>query len=746
MTNMRSEHVSEPAPPVGDARLIWNPVAGREVAATMQRSGLPDEGVTQVVQQAATILGKGIDPDSTGAEARTGLVVGYVQSGKTLSFTTAIALAHDNGFRLVVLLTGTKTNLHGQTTKRIRRDLDTDRQASPWLVLSNPDSSSSSAEDLAAALRAGPLGDSNNPFLDGLRRPRTALLTVMKNTNRIDKVADLLKGLPARGIDPNDLSVLIVDDEADQAGLNTKAAADDEEEPSATYRAIRDLRAALPRHTYLEYTATPQAPLLLNVLDTLAPDYVEVLTPGKGYTGGELFFVEERDRFVETIPEAEAAECLSDEPDGPPETLMKSIASFTLAGMLMSSAREASPASMLVHPSHTKETHERFARWVRAILESWTDMLDEGGVAADELANRYFAPAYRDLTGNDLDEQYQKIVAALPHIMPLIQTRVVNSAGATREIKFNNHRFWILVGGNKLDRGYTVEGLVTTYMPRGIGGGQADTIQQRARFFGYKAAYADLCRAWLTDESAHQYTRYVEHETHLRNSLKDMGATRQSLKEWRRHMLFDPRMRPCRAGVIGMPYVRERVAGGSYRRMEHILGDEAQAAENRERLEAFLAKHGSERGPDPRDPRSDHRTTTFTLPLRALVEDLLVPWQHNYADTAVLNAIELLLQARLDENPGLTARTFYMRDGLRRERGRRGQFVVNNLMEGRRSGQQPQDSFPGDLAFYAEEDDVVSVQIHRVDVKGDGPAGQKDVPALAIRVPRRMAADLLLGV
>lgn len=719
----------------------WSPAQGTELAGLMERSGLPEDGQSQVIKQAAQALGRGIDPAESGSERRTGLVIGYVQSGKTMSFTSVAAMAHDNKFRLIILLTGTKTNLHDQTTKRLERDLDTGRDGSPWLVLANPGASAGNLDELSAVLQVQAIGSSGNPFFGWQQSDRTALVTVMKNTTRIDKVRDLMNALPNRGIDLSNLSVLVIDDEADQAGLNTKASKD-EEEPSATYRAIRDLRDALPRHTYLEYTATPQAPLLLNVLDTLSPDFVVVLKAGKGYTGGEVFFGSGYSRFVKYIPTHEAGDALGDDPSGPPETLKAALASYLVSGLLMT-PRRVSPTSMLVHPSQTKDVHERFARWVRTILAEWADDLESGGSAAEEIVDDYLRPAYDNAMGDSgSDQEFALLRQPLAAMIHQIQVRVVNSAAETNAIDFNNHKFWILVGGNKLDRGYTVEGLVTTYMPRGIGGGQADTIQQRARFFGYKQKYEDLCRAWLTGDSAHQYRRYVEHETHLRNSLEALVDSGESLATWRRQMLFDPQMKPCRAGVIGMPYVRERVKGNQWARIESIYGHDAWAEQNRALVDHLIATYGAHRVPDPADPRPEDRTTVFKMRLDTFMQEVLASWQHSYEDSA-LNSIALLLSARLDERPDLEVEIYYMRDGLTRQRRLAHGTRVLNLMEGRRPAGG--DQFPGDASFHSDSPDTVSVQIHRVNITEDGSVIKSDVPALAIWVPDRLAADLVLA-
>src|SRR5690606_26362168 len=115
---------------------------------------------------------------------------------------------------------------------------------------------------------------------------QTVLITVMKNHRHLDNLAQLLSQLNLKHS-----PVLVIDDEADQAGLNTLVR---EGEESTTYRHLTSLRRHLPHHTFLQYTATPQAPLLINIIDVLSPNFVEVLSAGPDYVGGKDFFIDNR--------------------------------------------------------------------------------------------------------------------------------------------------------------------------------------------------------------------------------------------------------------------------------------------------------------------------------------------------------------------------------------------------------------------------------------------------------------------
>ena len=108
--------------------------------------------------------------------------------------------------------------------------------------------------------------------------------------------------------------------------------------------------------------------------------------------------------------------------------------------------------------------------------------------------------------------------------------------------------FWSVA--NLWDRGFTVEGLTITYMPRGLGGGNADTMQQRARFFGYKAAYLGYCRVFLERDARQGFEDYVEHEEFMRKDMLAIRENRQPLQTWPRRFVLDPALRLCRDNVL----------------------------------------------------------------------------------------------------------------------------------------------------------------------------------------------------
>ena len=278
--------------------LRWTPHAGEQTLAFRARKlvEIADPQILDnVILEAQTILGRCVPPtDERGAD--TGLVVGYVQSGKTLSFTTVAALARDNGYRLVILLAGVATNLKSQSERRLLRDLGIEDGERAWAHFPNPNTQKEDIRNIRIALDSW-----RNARVPAARR-RTVIVTVLKHHKRLRDLVDVLSQLDLAGA-----PALVIDDEADQASLNAKAAFNRRnraQQKTPTYDWITQLKAALPHHTLLQYTATPQANLLIHLADVLSPSFGEVVSPGDGYVGGREFFSRPR-QLVSIIPIAD---------------------------------------------------------------------------------------------------------------------------------------------------------------------------------------------------------------------------------------------------------------------------------------------------------------------------------------------------------------------------------------------------------------------------------------------------------
>jgi hypothetical protein len=531
--------MSTGTPTGGNSLIRWNPVEGPEVRALLDSQTLSTAGKQQLLAEAQRVFGKCVPPTSP-PETDTGLVIGFVQSGKTLNFTTVTALARDNGYPLIIVIAGTSVPLFNQSTDRLIEDLGigTRRGARRWRHVPNP-----KLQDL----------DSIRSALDNWRpgstipeaRRQSVLITVMKQYQRLDKLNDVLQELDLTGI-----PVLIIDDEADQAGLNNEV---NQQTQSSTYLRLLNLKARLPHHTYLQYTATPQAPLLINIIDAMSPSFADILTPGPDYCGGRDFFIPSSP-YVRTIPHADIPT--------PNRVLQRAPASLVEAIRLfivgvahgIFSDDTSGNRSMLVHPSRPTAPHGNYVSWIKRLKRRWELTLDPATGDATERQQLIdqFEVAYNDLARTvdhlTTDAPFADIAECLLEAVRSTEVLEVNTrgGGATPQINWDNSYSHILVGGQAMDRGFTVEGLTVTYMPRSLGVGNADSIQQRARFFGYKRSYIGFCRIYLEVRARRAYEQYVEHEADMHARLIAHRDAGRPLSEWRRAFFLSPGLNPTR--------------------------------------------------------------------------------------------------------------------------------------------------------------------------------------------------------
>jgi hypothetical protein len=368
-------------------------------------------------------------------------------------------------------------------------------------------------------------------------------------------------------------TVLIIDDEADQASLNSygrknsKNNDDDEDLVSSTYDSILHLRAVLPGNTYIQYTATPQANILISMQDLLSPKSHTLLTPGNGYVGGKAFFKELFDGgLVLEIPQDEVFHKKINPLRQMPKSLRDALMFHVLAVAIVVEYLHVEGIdflSMMVHPDNTKQWNRKFKIWIDNELKSWRKALrnpdgHEDKVTLYENFERIFPKAIEYYEEAERPT-FEEIKPLIKDVINDRKTYLVNTdKDAQTEIDWNNCKMHILVGAEMLNRGFTVEKLATTYMPRyTLSTANADTIQQRCRFFGYKMDYIKSCRVFLPAISIANYREYIEHEEELRMTLRSCD----SLHEAERRILLSPSLKPTRQNVLPISVVNTKLKG-----------------------------------------------------------------------------------------------------------------------------------------------------------------------------------------
>ena len=296
-----------------------------------------------------------------------------------------------------------------------------------------------------------------------------------------------------------------------------------------------------------------------------------------------------------------------------------------------------------------------------------------------------------------------------------------------------------------MDRGFTVEGLTVTYMPRGIGVGNADTIQQRARFFGYKRRYLGYCRVYLEQGTLTAFQSYVEHEEDIRGQLSEFQDSGRPLNEWKRAFILDTALRPCRNSVLEFDFVRGRFSD-EWVMPRVVLSSTGVVQANRDVVAGFvqgLQFVESEGHPDRTDVQ--RHSVCAGLPLRAVIEQLLVRIRiTGNTDSQRSTGMLLQLSKALEDNPDEVCTVFRMSPRSRRRRGVDEDGEVTNLFQGA-APVQPRERrgevYPGDSAI--REDGIVTIQIHTLDLTRDEGGTQRvimeNVPVIAVWVPARLA-------
>jgi hypothetical protein len=539
-----AEHRDWYAPKPGVRDYYWSTY----IRYLQQRRGWEEDSLLNLDNTTRAIVECLADPESTESYGSRGLVMGYVQSGKTANFTGVVARAADAGYRLIIVLAGTWNILRNQTQRRFDKDLlgkellknDESYALHPppdwseflehgtepvelghytWQRLTRPDidfrrlKAAIDSLEFEKREKALPIYNSSN-----LHALPVKLLVVKKHSGIL---ANLVKDLKLIRTNLTDLPTLVIDDESDQAGLNTvnpMRSPTDGTERSKTNLRIVELLQLFPRGQYVGYTATPYANALVNPDDPedLFPrDFIVSLDRPRGYMGVSDFFdpaTAYEDLQKDDFSQSEIAYIrrVNNALGADDEDLKEALRSYVLAGGLKlyrhakSSQRYKAEHfkhhTMLIHTSQRKGEHASLAErltelWNQCALNSPKGLSDLQGLwdldyskvcaaKGNEIAPKSFA----DLIPS-LSEAIKRIEKG-PRVFLIVNSDTVEAPD------FSAAPVWkIVVGGNKLSRGYTIEGLTVSYYRRVAG--TADTLMQMGRWFGFRPGYQDLVRVFL---------------------------------------------------------------------------------------------------------------------------------------------------------------------------------------------------------------------------------------------------------
>jgi hypothetical protein len=426
--------------------------------------------INQIVADALAVFAKCLVPGTAGLTK--GLIYGNIQSGKTAVILALIAIAADNGYLRFLVLTSDLNDLYDQTLDRTKNSLH------GLAVLGKQD------------MRHPPTAPAASP----------CVLVVSKNVQMLRRAATAAQSWTGQ-------TVMIVDDEADQASLDTTVNKPNTG-PSGVNREISALRTACISLSFVQTTATPQALLLQDANTPFRPDFVHVTTPGSAYCGGDVFFVNEdftNPRYLRFVPPLDVVAMRNQQVL--PDSLRDALCGFFVAAAILRLQGSTKNYQALVHTSLKRDEHQL----VTDLVETFTRQIGaavavagtSGKSAADPAILKALRQARNDFGANlpSIGKVLQEIAVGIPS-STVIQ---INSRTGQGVQANPNRRHIIYVGGTKLGRGVTIKNLLTTYYVRDAKTPQIDTVLQHARMYGYRQMELPFTRIYLPHNLAERF-------------------------------------------------------------------------------------------------------------------------------------------------------------------------------------------------------------------------------------------------
>lgn len=526
---------------------FWN----RYEKLLLQRGFAPPV-VSSIDNVTDKVVGRLEDPDKKGQWYRRGMVVGYVQSGKTANFIGVINKASDVGYKLIIILAGMQESLRSQTQERvdegyIGQDSSKKNNVSTHDTLLGVGHINSERIPLTFTDKHNDFKNTQNFQVQQYNN--ATVLVVKKNTSVLARLREWLKKNNSNSDGSiSNLPLLMIDDEADHASVNTN---DSDKDPTTINKRIREILNLFHRKCYLAYTATPFANIFIDpstddemYKDDLFPrDFIISLDPPSNYVGSERIFGNDSDELdiVRDIGDIEDIIPLKHKKEQKipelPSSLQTAIYSHIISKAIrLLRGQENKHHSMLIHVSRFKDVQKEAYNCtvqLRQDIEKgvrYSYKLD----SKNALRNPYMKNLY-DVWDYDFKATYSQwsdIQEKLLEAAASMQVMLINgdSPDNLDYQSYKNGLNVIAVGGDKLSRGLTLDGLATSYFYRNTS--MYDTLMQMGRWFGYRDGFADLCRIYLTPMTESYFSHISNATEELRNELKDMFAANLTPKEF----------------------------------------------------------------------------------------------------------------------------------------------------------------------------------------------------------------------
>lgn len=534
----------------------------------------PNAIVSELEGLTDTILDKLFDPNQKDVViCKKGMVVGQVQSGKTSNYTGLICKAADAGFKFIIVLAGMHNNLRSQTQLRLDEGfLGFDTQYERAYNLYSE--TRMGVGNLIASPHNHPIahsftssfdkGDFNKRIAEGqgfnFNTNEPILLVVKKNKSVLTNLYNWLTSKIAPENQCSTKSLLVIDDEADNASINTKKDGD----PSAINDCIRKILRKFQKVGYVGYTATPFANIFIPLQDDdLFPqDFIINLPTPPNYIGPQRVFGtaddgDENEKtvlpIVRKINDYESFVPTKHKKDDPkpsrrdvPKSLEEAIKCFILTcAVRMARGQEYEHNSMLIHVSRFQAWQNHIKELVEEVFNYYKEELIYGDKQMEDNFRHLYEDdtadyqSYKTITKKVIASDYndpltknvpwEEVQPYLRKAVKKIEVKSINGSSADILSYYENKEKGIsviVIGGDKLSRGLTLEGLSVSYFLRASK--MYDTLMQMGRWFGYRPGYADLCRLYTSSELNEWFRHITMASEELRKEfvyLCDIGST-----------------------------------------------------------------------------------------------------------------------------------------------------------------------------------------------------------------------------
>lgn len=379
------------------------------------------------------------------------------------------------------------------------------------------------------------------------------VLASTKNVRHLDNLLEVLKYSKARSV-----PTLILDDEADNASPNTNEAKQakngkDLVPDSAIFERIGKIRKEVANHIYLQITATPQSLLLQNIDHPCKPVFCILSKPGNSYMGGDLFF-EDNSQYC-CLVESEELDILKKQGgkinpgnnwDIPPG-LRLALCCFFLSSIykMQHTKNPDAKYSFLAHIDHKRITHSTLEKVIRNfVVELDKALRGKSTSTKHEEALKWLNQAHAELSKTAQIPPLNDLIVELEHELRNAIPKVIDASNPDKEPKYNPGMN-ILIGGNRLGRGVTIDGLMITYYGRDAKQKMMDTVHQHARMFGYRQELLDVTRLFLPQHILEAFREIHEADEGMRQAIGDDPSHIKIKPVW-----VGRKLKPTRSNVL----------------------------------------------------------------------------------------------------------------------------------------------------------------------------------------------------